>query len=76
MQQDHDDFMSNLSSLVDICSNARVGRSTPLDATQRKQAVNLQIALQELGQDVSLAVAAVVWRHHSNSLMAGWMVSV
>lgn len=26
MQQDHDDFMSNLSNLVDICSNALVDR--------------------------------------------------
>lgn len=73
MQQDHDDFMSNLSSLIAECSDSRVDSRAPSDTTQRKHAVNVQIALHELGQDVSVAVAAAVWRHHSNSLMAGWM---
>lgn len=41
---------------------------------ERKDALNVHIALHELGRDVSVAVAAAVWRHHSNSLMAGWML--
>jgi hypothetical protein len=76
MQQDHDDFMSNLSCLVDECRDSckdSEGPSDPSDPDDRKDAVNVQIALHELGHDVSVAVAAAVWRHHSNSLMVGWM---
>ena len=73
MQQDFSDLRSNLSSLVNKCSDSSVDSNAPSDPTQRKHAVNVQIALHELGQDVNLAVAAAVWRHHSNSLMAGWM---
>lgn len=73
MQQDFIDFKSNLSSLIDKCSDAYVDTDDPSDAAFRKQAVNVQIALHELGQDVSVAVAAAVWRHHSKSLMADWM---
>lgn len=72
-QQDFSDLMSNLSSLVNKCSDSSVDSNALSDLTQRKHAVNVQIALHELGQEVNLAVAAAVWRHHSNSLMAGWM---
>lgn len=74
MQQDHDNFMSNLSSLIDECSDSDAGSGDPSDPTEREDAVNVQIALHEFGHDVSVAVAAAVWRHHSNSLMAGWML--
>ena len=73
MQQDFSDLRSNLSSLVNKCNDSSVDSNAPSDRTQRKHAVNVQIALHELGHDVNLAVAAAVWRHHSNSLMAGWM---
>lgn len=73
MQQDFSDLRSNLSSLIDKCSDSCVDGKDPSDPTERKHAVNVQIALHELGQDVNVAVAAAVWRHHSNSLMAGWM---
>ena len=73
IQEDFSDLRSNLSSLIDKCSDSCVDSSAPSDATQHKHAVNVQIALHELGQDVNVAVAAAVWRHHSNSLMAGWM---
>lgn len=74
MQQDHDDFMSNLSSLVDECRDSCKDSEEPCDPDERKDAVNVQIALHELGHDVNVAVAAAIWRHHSNSLMAGWML--
>lgn len=73
-QQDHDDFMSNLSSLIDEYSDSCKDNEAPSDPDERKDAVNVQIALHELGHDVSVAVAAAVWKHHSNSLMAGWML--
>lgn len=34
---------------------------------------NIQLALGQLGQDVSLETAASVWIHYSKSLCAGWM---
>jgi hypothetical protein len=34
---------------------------------------NIQLALHELGQDVSVEVAASVWIHYSQSLCASWM---
>ncbi len=73
MQQDLSDLRSNLSSLVNKCSDSSLGSNAPSDPTERKHAVNVQIALHELGHDVNVAVAAAVWRHHSNSLMASWM---
>ena len=73
MQQEVSDLRSNLSSLIDTCSASCKDGNDPSDRTERKQAVNVQIALHELGHDVTMAVAAAVWRHHSNSLMAGWM---
>lgn len=72
-EQDFNDFSSNLNSLIDKCRAMSVDSHALADATQRKQAVNVQIALLELGHDVTVAVAAAVWRHHSNSLAAGWM---
>ena len=74
MQKDHDDFMSNLSSLVDECRDSCKDSGDPSDPDERKDAVNVQIALHELGHDVSVAVAAAMWIHYSNSLMAGWML--
>lgn len=73
MEQDRAVFQSNLSSLIKVCSDLAVAKNWGVEADERQDAVNVQIALQELGQHVSLEVAAEVWRHHSNSLMAGWM---
>ena len=72
--QDFNDLNSNLTSLIDKCRDMFMDSHAPADADERKDAVNVQIALFELGHDVSVAVAAAVWRHHSNSLMAGWML--
>lgn len=73
MAQDQAQFESNLADLIRECSELAESRVSGVDADERQDAVNVQIALQELGQHVSLGVAAEVWRHHSNSLMAGWM---
>lgn len=73
MEQDRAEFQSNLSSLIKVCSDLAEARTGDVAADERQDAVNVQIALQELGQHVSLEVAAEVWRHHSNSLMARWM---
>lgn len=73
MEQDRVEFESNLADLIRECSDLVKSRVGDVEADERLDAVNVQIALQELGQHVSLGVAAEVWRHHSNSLMAGWM---
>ena len=73
MEQDMREFQSNLSNLIKVCSDRADAKTGGVDAEERQDAVNVQIALQELGQPVSLEVAAEVWRHHSKSLMAGWM---
>ena len=74
MEQDMREFRSNLSSLIKVCSDLADAKTGDVAAEERQYAVNVQMALQELGQHVSLEVAAEVWRHHSNSLMAGWML--
>lgn len=66
-------FDSNLSSLIKDCSDLAASRTVEIAADRRQDAVNVQTALLELGQPVSLAVAIEVWRHHSNSLAASWM---
>lgn len=66
-------FQSNLSSLIRECSELADARSTKVGPDERQDALNVQGALQELGQHVSLEVAAEVWRHHSSSLAAAWM---
>ena len=73
MEQDLREFRSNLSSLIKVCSDITAAKTGDVNAEERQDAVNVQMALQELGQHVSVEVAAEVWRHHSNSLMACWM---
>lgn len=73
MLQDRADLRSNLSSLIEKCSDSGFDREHRFDPTEHKDSVNVKIALLELGHDVEVAVAAAVWRHYSNSLMAGWM---
>ena len=67
-------FDSNLSALVQICTELTRARPAGVAADERQEALNVQIALAELGQHVSLEVAAAVWRHYSNSILAGWLV--
>lgn len=47
--------MSNLSSLVDEYRDSCRDSEDPSDPDERKDAVNVQIALHELGHDVSVA---------------------
>ena len=73
MEQDMKESQLNLSSLIKVCSDLADAKTGDVAPEERQDAVNVQMALQELGQPVSLEVAAEVWRHHSKSLMAGWM---
>jgi hypothetical protein len=71
MEQDRKEFQSNLSNLIKVCRDLADAKTGDVAPEERQVAVNVQIALQEFGQPVSLEVAAEVWRHHSNSMMAG-----
>lgn len=71
--QDLNDFNSTLASLIDECSCSMADSGVPFDAAGDKDAINVQIAMREFGHDVRRAVVAAVWRHHSKSMMAGWM---
>ena len=73
MEQDMRELRSNLSTLVNACIDLAGAKTGDVAPEERQVAANVQIALQELGQPVSLEVAAEVWRLHSNSLMACWM---
>jgi len=63
----------NLSALVRICTDLAAARPGRVDADERQDALNVQLALADLGQRVSLEVAAAVWRHYSNSILAAWL---
>ena len=72
-EQDQAEFRANLAHLIHICSELAQAKPGPVDADECQDALNVQIALQALGQHVSLEVAAAVWRHHSNAVMAAWL---
>lgn len=44
-----------------------------LEEDEVSDARNVQLALRELGQDVTIDVAASVWKQYSKSLMKNWM---
>jgi len=71
MQEDYERMRVTLARLVSICSKAT---ATVPEATEfRQEAINVQVALRDLGHDVNLDTAARVWMYYSNSLLAGWM---
>lgn len=71
MKEDSDQWQAKLADLVAICN---AGKGTVREASEFKEdAINVQMALWELGHDVSLDTSARVWKHYSNLLMAGWM---
>jgi hypothetical protein len=47
--------------------------ATILDQELSADVLNIQNALNQLGQEVTLEVAAAVWKNYSNSLSASWM---
>jgi len=74
MQEDSDKIQTNLRHLAAKCRGLYDTQSDPLgDKKMRKVAANVQVALKELGFDVTIEDAAAVWVRHSNSLCAGWM---
>ena len=64
-------FASDLARWIKQSSAINAGLQ--LDEDETSHARNVQLALCELGQDVTIDVAASVWKHYSQSLMASWM---
>lgn len=68
MKEDADQWQAKLADLVAICN---AGKGPMPEASEFKEdAINVQLALKDLGLDVNLDTAARVWKHHSRSLMA------
>jgi hypothetical protein len=72
-QQDALEFRLRLAELVSVARIAAFGQSQPEDPDERSSAHKVQVALREWGQDVSLLVAAFVWKSYSNSVRAEWL---
>ncbi|ABD68793.1 hypothetical protein Rfer_1052 [Rhodoferax ferrireducens T118] len=70
-KEDAKRFASDLARWIQQSSAANA--ALQLDEDDVSDARNVQIALHELGQDVTIDVAASVWKHYSQSLMASWM---
>lgn len=71
MEQDAKEFASYLARWIQH-SHASHG-TLRLDDDEASDARNVQRALHELGQDVTMDVAAAVWKQYSLSLAASWM---
>jgi hypothetical protein len=64
-------FALDLDSWIQQCSAASL--ALKLEDDEVSDARNVQLGLCELGQDVTIDVAASVWKHYSRSMMASWM---
>ena len=71
MEEDAKKFASDLIRWIQQSSALHAGLH--LEEDEVSDARNVQLALHELGQDVTLDVAAAVWKHYSQSIMASWM---
>ncbi len=71
MQQDFERMTDTLARLVSNCSK-ETGQ-VPEASEFVEGTSNVKLALWELGHNVDSLIAARVWRHCSNSLLAGWM---
>ncbi len=73
MKEDAKAFAANLASLIEECSRTETSKRLPKADDFLQHAINVQTALREFGQDVSVSMAAAVWEHYSASLAASWM---
>lgn len=74
MEEDRGDFQEELSNLVHECKSTETAKHEINPGEEwYPDAINVQLALKELGQEVSVGLAAAVWEHYSSSLAASWM---
>lgn len=74
MDEDRVEFQEKLLNLVHECKSIETAKNEINPASEwYSDAINVQLALKELGQEVSVGLAAAVWVHYSSSLAASWM---
>ena len=71
MEEDAEKFGLDLAQWIQESRASNV--SLKLEGDEVSDTRNVQLALHQLGQDVSLEDAACVWKRYSQSLMASWM---
>jgi hypothetical protein len=71
MAEDAAKFASELALWIQHCSESSV--ELQLTEREKSDARNVQLALRELGQEVTVEVAASVWKDYSQSVMACWL---
>lgn len=71
MNDDVKQFFLDLRRWIELSSDKSVPHE--LDVDELSDSRNVQLALHELGEDVTIEVANAVWKNYSQSLMAGWM---
>lgn len=71
MDADVQKFEANLAKWIQ--HSHQVCGATILDPELSADALNIQNALRQLGQEVTLEIAAAIWKHYSKSLSASWM---
>ena len=74
MEEDAKAFEANLTRLIEECSRTETAKQPPRADEYLQHAINVQTALSEFGQDVSVSVAAAVWEHYSDSQCACWLL--
>ena len=70
MDEDAKKFASDLARRIQQSSASNA--ALQLEEDEVSDARNVQLALRELGQDVTIDVAASAWKHYSQSLMTNW----
>lgn len=74
MEEDRVEFQAKLSKVVHGCRLTETSKSgTNQTGEFLQETINVQLALKELGQGVSVGVAAAVWEQYSISVAAAWM---
>lgn len=71
MDEDGKKFASDLAQW--IRHSHQVCADTIVDPELSADALNIQIALRQLGEEVTLDAAAAIWKNYSKSLSASWM---
>lgn len=71
MDEDAKKFKSDLARWIQKSSDANV--PLRLEEDGLSDARNVQLALHEFGQDVTIDVAASVWKQYSQTLRTNWM---
>ena len=71
MDEDAKKFASDLAQWIQHSSASHV--VLQLEEDEASDARNVQRALHELGQDVTVEVAVSVWKQYSQSLATSWM---